>query len=161
MELDSKTTSIFESNLKIYYATSFVTLAAIILVFYVSYIFYLKRKPLGHQTILDLIHGDLAYCYAVSCISFCICFSLIISIPIPWNHYIAIITSWLVLNRFYALWLAVMIAMIIRYIHIYHPWTLENMELTDESIRKFLYYSILMVSSSLSAIVTWGYNSNL
>ncbi len=151
----------YNAETKICYVLILVMLAGILITFYASYKHYLKQKPLGLQTLLDSVHVDLAYCYTACFCSFSLSNALAIAIGKPVNQYVAIALGWHSLTRFYALWIAITQATVMRYVHIYHSWTLEKLNRSDEFIRKCLYYSNLNSSALLAAYLSWYHDSNM
>ena len=154
-----------EQTIELSFSTKLVIMAIltttsiIVTIFYLCYVNFKERKPYGLQTILDLVHIDLAYCYTLNLVN--IQFGLILGLFVTnMNPYVATMLSWFHACRSYILLLYISVSTAIRYIHIYHPWTLENLNLSDETIRKILYYITLAIAGIASTFLTWsGQNS--
>ncbi len=145
--------------MKVTFIVIFISVSIILFSFYKGYISFMERKPLGLQTILDLVHMDLAYSHAVSLIS--IYFGLVIGIlTTTINEYAALILAWHNLFRHYTFLMFITVTSMIRYIHIYHPWKLESLEQSDEAIRRCVYYSTSIISAIITVLVTLTYHNS-
>ncbi len=146
--------SIYGLSFRIVAVSAFAIYAAITYFLYLGYNSWLQRKPLGLQTILDLVHRDLAFCYAMACIAPSLAYGMKLVYPYPYPHPVAMVIASFAHSRYYCLSLFLTVASIVRYIHIYHPWQLESLEKSDDFISGFIYYSVSLFSFAISSYLT-------
>ena len=144
----------YDLTFRILAAAVFIFYAVVAASLYTGYVTYLQQKPLGLQTILDLVHRDLAFCYAIICVYLPILFTIKLIFPYPIPHDIALPMSILAQASYYCLSIFLTVASIMRYIHIYHPWKLESFGKSDEFISGCVYYTTTLVCLIMSAYLT-------
>ncbi len=80
--------------------------------------------------------------------------------PYPFPYHLAFITGCILHSRLYCILLYLNIATLIRYIHIFHPWQLENLGKSDTFISNLIFYTAGLACLLSSGYLTWsGYNS--
>ena len=127
---------------------------------YKAFVPYSKQKPLGLQTMMDFVHRDMAYAYAM-------CFgngAIVSLIPVinrrPINDFIAFPLAWYHMARIFMFLAYLPFTSIMRYIHIFHSQLLENLEIGDEEFLKRCYYTIFGSSLMASTIVLVIHSGN-
>ena len=151
---------IYDFDSRMLIGASFLSLSVIITLLFFGYKHYINGKPLGFQTIMDLLHVDLAFIYMACTWSFCFSagFKALYSPPFP--HYLALVIAWGAGCWFYALWIYLSVASLVRYIIVYHSWLLEKLNKSDHVVQLSLYYSTLFVATFLATFCTLFNTSN-
>ncbi len=160
MEKTADLNQLYEFNTRIFIGISFFSLSVILSLFYIAYAHYIYNKPLGLQTLLDLVHVDLAYTYTLCCLALCTTVGLKALIAPPFPHYIALPLSWHTMIRMYTLLLYLTVSSIVRYISVYNAWLLDKFDMSDHFIRNSLYYGTLATSTALATHATIIHKSN-
>ena len=109
------------------------------LIFVIKYYFiptldYLKNKPLGQQTLLDILYAQMFEYWVLSYFGFLTIFSLIEITPVPWI--VAMVIGWSTTYVAISAHISIIISGSVKFILIVKQEILEN--IADDTIQTFL-----------------------